>query len=161
DSDDSLTNVDGSDPPRPTALCEVQGYLYAALLAMGKVDAAAALKQRFNEAFWIPGEDYVAQALDASKRRVEAVTSNPGHCLWSGIVDPSRAPAVAERLLAPDLFSGWGLRTLSSRAVNYDPYNGANGGTWAFDSALAAAGLRRAGFVEQAELLARSVLEVG
>ena len=161
DSDDSLTNVDGSDPERPTALCEVQGYLYGALLAMGEPDRAAALKLRFNEDFWIPGEDYIAQALDGSKRRVEAATSNPGHCLWAGIVDSSRAPGVADRMLSPDLYCGWGLRTLSSRAINYDAFNGANGGVWAFDSALAAEGLRRAGFAEQAELLARSVLEAG
>ncbi len=161
DSDDSLTNVDGSDPERPTALCEVQGYLYRALLAMGRQERAAALRERFNRDFWIEGEGYIAQALDASKRRVDAVTSNPGHCMWAGIVDAAPARAVARRLLAPDLFSGWGLRTLSTLAVNFDERNPANGGVWAHDSAIAAAGLRCGGFADVAEVLARAVLEAG
>ncbi len=166
DADDSLTSADGSDPSRPAALCEVQGYLYRALLAMAQSrpelkTQAAELKRRFNRDFWIARERFVAQALDAEKRRVEAVTSNGGHCLWAGILAPSRARAVAARLVAPDLFSGWGVRTLSSGAINYDAYNGSNGSVCPFDCAMAAAGLRRAGFAAEAELVARSVLEAG
>lgn len=166
DSDDSLTHVDGTNAAGQAALCEVQGYLYRALLVMARkrpeLNArAAALWRRFNRDFWIPRESYIAQGLDRVKRRVEAVSSNPGHCLWAGILSPETARAVAARLVAPDLFSGWGIRTLSSQAINYDPGNHANGPVCPFDSAIAAAGLRRAGFVEEAELVARSVLEAG
>jgi glycogen debranching enzyme len=166
DSDDSLTHVDGSDASGSAALCEVQGYLYRALLTMAwKRPAlrarAAELKRRFNKDFWIERERFIAQALDRTKRRVESISSNPGHCLWSGILSAASARAVAGRLVSSELFSGWGIRTLSSRAVNYNPRNGANGCVVPFDCAIAAAGLRRAGFVKEAELVARSVLEVG
>jgi glycogen debranching enzyme len=166
DSDDSLTHVDGTDAGGHAALCEVQGYLYRALAAMATKrpavkSRAAELKRRFNEDFWVADERYVAQALDRDKRRVEAVSSNPGHCLWSGILAPQSARAVAARLVSPDLLTGWGIRTLSSRAINYDPRNGANGCVVPFDSAVAAAGLRRTGFINEAELVARSVLEAG
>jgi glycogen debranching enzyme len=166
DSDDSLTHVDGSDAAGNAALCEVQGYLYRALLIMARKrlslkTRAAELKRRFNKDFWIAQERFIAQALDRTKRRVEAISSNPGHCLWSGILSAPAARAVGARLASPELFSGWGIRTLSSRAINYDPRNGANGCVVPFDSAIAAAGLRRAGFVNEAELVARSVLEAG
>ncbi len=133
DSDDAFTHVDGSPAPRPAALCEVQGYLYQGLLAMaGKRPelkaAAAELRRKFNRDFWMAREQFVAQGLaqdlDGSKRQVEALTSNPGHCLWTGILPPARARAVASRLVSPELFTGWGIRTLSSRAVNYDPRRG-------------------------------------
>jgi glycogen debranching enzyme len=166
DSDDSLTHVDGTDPLRPAALCEVQGYLYRGLLAMaskrpGLKVRADALKRRFNRDFWIAGDRYVAQALDRAKRRVEAITSNAGHCLWAGILTPAKARVVGARLVSPELNSGWGIRTLSTRAVNYDPYNGSNGSVCPFDCAIAAAGLRRVGLMREAELVARSVLEAG
>ena len=166
DSDDSLTNVDGTDPSRPTALCEVQGYLYRALQVMARKrpelnGRAADLKRRFNRDFWIAGEGYVAQALDAAKSRVEAISSNPGHCLWAAILPPARARMVAARLVSPELFTGWGIRTLSSRAINYDAYNGSNGSVCPFDCTIAAAGMRRAGCVAEAELVASSVLEAG
>lgn len=164
DSDDSLTHVDGSDASGNAALCEVQGYLYRALLTMSWKRPAlrargAELKRRFNRDFWIERERFIAQALDRTKKRVESISSNPGHCLWSGILSAPTARAVAARLVSPELFSGWGIRTLSSRAINYDPRNGANGCVVPFDSAIAAAGLRRAGFVTEAERVARSVLE--
>jgi glycogen debranching enzyme len=166
DSDDSLTHTDGTEVSRPAALCEVQGYLYRGLLGMaGKRPElkarAASLRRRFNTDFWIPSERYVAQALDASKRPVEAITSNPGHCLWAGILSHARAAHVAARLVSPELFSGWGVRTLSTGAINYNRCSYHNGSVWPFDSALAAAGLRRSGFPEEAELIARAVLEAG
>jgi len=176
DSWDSIAFADGRIAPTPRATCEIQGYVYDAKRRTARLARelygdpgwaeklerdAAALKERFNRDFWIEGEGYIAQALDASKRRVEAVTSNPGHCMWAGIVDAAPARAVARRLLAPDLFSGWGLRTLSTLAVNFDERNPANGGVWAHDSAIAAAGLRCGGFVDLAEVLARAVLEAG
>ncbi len=166
DSDDSLTHIDGTDAGGHAALCEVQGYLYRALLMLARkrpaLNARAAeLKRRFNNDFWIAQERFVAQALDRTKKRVEAISSNPGHCLWSGILSAPISRAAAARLVSSDLFSGWGVRTLSSRAINYDPRNGANGCVVPFDSAIAAAGLRRTGFVDAAELVARAVLEAG
>jgi glycogen debranching enzyme len=166
DSDDSLTNKDGTDVLRPAALCEVQGYLYRGLLGMAQrrpelKERAAALRRRFNRDFWMPRARYVAQALDGSKRRVEAITSNPGHCLWAGILPRSRAAHIAARLTSPELFSGWGVRTLSTEAVNYDRCSYHNGSVWPFDSAFAAAGLQKSGFPAEAELVARALLEAG
>jgi glycogen debranching enzyme len=166
DSHDSLTNVDGSDVPRPAALCEVQGYLYRAMLAMARKRPelrakAASLRTHFNRDFWMPREKFIAQALDADKRRVEAITSNPGHCLWSGILPAGHARSVGNRLVSPELFSGWGIRTLSTGAINYDPCSYHNGSVWPHDSAIAAAGLRAAGMPKEAELVARAVLEAG
>ncbi len=166
DSGDSLTNVDGTDVLRPAALCEVQGYLYRALMSMARrrpelKARASELQARFNRDYWIPSERFIAQALDGGKQRVEAVTSNPGHCLWSSILSPAGAAAVAARLVAPDLFSGWGIRTLSTRAINYDPRSYHNGSVWPHDNAIAAAGLRLSGFPAAAELVARATLEAG
>jgi glycogen debranching enzyme len=166
DSNDSLTNVDGTDAGRPAALCEVQGYLYRALMGMARrrpelKARAAALKRRFDRDFWIPRERFVAQALDSRKQCVEAITSNPGHCLWTGIVPSAHARAVAQRMVSPELFCGWGIRTLSTRAINYDPCSYHNGSVWPHDSAIAAAGLRAAGFPAEAELVARATLEAG
>lgn len=164
DSDDSLTNVDGTDVSRPAALCEVQAYLHRGLVGMSRrrpalKEMAAGLKWRFNRDFWMPKEKYFAQALDGSKRQVKAITSNPGHCLWMRIVDRPKAALVAQRLTSPDLFSGWGIRTLSDRAVNYDPCSYHNGSVWPFDTALAVAGLRQYGFAHEAEQLARALVE--
>jgi glycogen debranching enzyme len=166
DSDDSVTHADGSDPARPVALCEVQGYLYRGLLrlAIRKPDLqerAAELQRRFNRDFWMSGERYVAQALDGAKRQVEAITSSPGHCLWAGILPRDRAASVANRLLSPELFNGWGIRTLSTKAINYDPGSYHNGSVWPFDTAMAAAGLRESGFADQAEQVARALMEGG
>jgi glycogen debranching enzyme len=164
DSDDSLTNVDGSPASRPAALCEVQGYLHRGLVGMSRrrpalKAEAAKLKRRFNRDFWIPEEKFFAQALDSSKRQVRAITSNPGHCLWMRIVDRPRSEHVARRLVSPDLFTGWGIRTLSDRAVNHDPCSYHNGSVWPFDSALAVAGLRQYGFAAEAERVARALVE--
>ena len=166
DSDDSLTHVDGTDPPRPVALCEVQAYLYRGLLGMSRKrpelkERAEELRRRFNRDFWMSGDSYVAQALDGSKRQVQAITSNPSHCLWAGILPPERAANVAERLVSPEMFNGWGIRTLSTRAINYDPDSYHNGSVWPFDTAMAAAGLRSSGFPDQAERVARALIEAG
>jgi glycogen debranching enzyme len=166
DSDDSLSHVDGALAPHPIALCEVQGYLYRGLLGMASKrrhlkSKAAQLRRRFDADFWVVREGYVAYALDGAKRPVEAVASNPGHCLWAGILPRNRAAAVAARLVSPELFSGWGVRTLSTREVSYDPCSYHNGSVWPHDSAMAAAGLRRSGFPIEAETIARAVLEAG
>jgi glycogen debranching enzyme len=164
DSDNSLTNTDGTDASRPAALCEVQAYLHRGLIGMSRRNPslrahAAELKRRFNHDFWMPDERYLAQALDGSKHQVQAVTSNPGHCLWMRILDKTKAAHVARRLVAPDLFTGWGVRTLSERAVNYDPCSYHNGSVWPFDTALAVAGLRQYGYAIEAERVARGLVE--
>ena len=166
DSDDALTHIDGTPAPLPAAICEVQGYLYQGLLGMARKRpelraAAANLRRKFNRDFWMADERFVAQGLDGSKRQVEALTSNPGHCLWTGIVPPARARAIASRLVSPEFFTGWGIRTLSSRAVNYDPCSYHDGSVWPHDSAIAAGGLRRYGLAREADLIARSILEAG
>ncbi|HET7421125.1 MAG TPA: glycogen debranching N-terminal domain-containing protein [Candidatus Dormibacteraeota bacterium] len=164
DSDDSLTNSDGTDALRPAALCEVQAYLHRGLVGMSRrrpelADHAIRLKRSFNRDFWMAQEKYVAQALDGHKRQVQAVTSNPGHCLWMRVLDAAKAARVTQRLMSPELFSGWGIRTLSDRAVNYDPCSYHNGSVWPFDTALAVAGMRQYGFAAQAERAARALLE--
>ena len=166
DSDDALTHVDGTPASLPAAICEVQGYLYQGLLAMARKRpelkaAAADLRRKFNRDFWMARERFVAQGLDGGKRQVEALSSNPGHCLWTGILPPARARAVASRLVSPEFFTGWGIRTLSSRAINYDPCSYHNGSIWPHDCAIAAAGLRRYGLAREAGVIARSVLEAG
>jgi len=166
DSDDSLNHADGSVAPHPIALCEVQGYLYRGLLGMARrrpdlKTRAAQLRRRFDTDFWVAREGYVAHALDGAKRPVEQITSNPGHCLWAGILPQRRAAAVAARMLSPELFSGWGVRTLSTNEVDYDACSYHNGSVWPHDSAMAAAGLRRSGFPNEAEQVARAVLQAG
>ena len=135
DSGDAIIYDDGSVVPSPIATCEVQGYWYVAqelmgLLALVMGDrgdamayrrAAADLKTRFNRDWWMEGEQFFALALDPDKRQVRAVTSNVGHCLSTGIIDDDRLPPVVGRLFAPDLFSGWGVRTLSSSQAFYNP----------------------------------------
>jgi glycogen debranching enzyme len=157
DSEDAVSHADGRLARAPIALVEVQGYAYAALhrgadvaAALGETDAvtawraaAAALRERFNRDFWVGNESYYALALDGDKRPCEVVSSNPGHALWSGVVDDDRAPDVGKRMLADDLFSGWGIRTLSARERRYNPMSYHNGSVWPHDNALAAAGFRR------------------
>ena len=166
DSDDSLTRVDGTSAPLPAALCEVQAYHYRGLLGMARrrpelKDTANNLRRRFNRDFWMPGENFLAQAIDGEHKHVMAISSNPGHCLWAGILAPARARAVADRLMKPEMSSGWGIRTLSAEAINYDPCSYHNGSVWPHDCALAAAGLRLNGFGREAEQVARAILEAG
>ncbi|HZQ48734.1 MAG TPA: glycogen debranching N-terminal domain-containing protein [Candidatus Dormibacteraeota bacterium] len=166
DSDDSTTHVDGRHAPGPIGLCEVQGYYYRGLMMMSRrrpelKEVAAEWRARFNREFWMPREKFVAQAIDGEHTLVRAVTSNPGHCLWSGILSKSHGQAVARRLLSGDMFSGWGIRTLSANAINYDGCSYHNGSVWPHDCAVAAAGLRDYGCDEEAELVARMILEAG
>ena len=166
DSDDSLTHTDGVVAAPPAALCEVQAYHYRGLVGMARVHPqlkglADKIRDRFQKDFWMHDEHFLAQALDGGHRQVAAMSSNPGHCLWAGILPDDKARQVGMRLLQPDLWSGWGIRTLSDRAVNYDPCSYHNGSVWPHDNALAAAGLRRAGCHEEAEQVARGILEAG
>ena len=173
DSWDGISNANGRLPEAPIALCEVQGYVYAAYLARAHfageagdnasaqrwADKAAALKTAFNRDFWLADEGYFAVGLDADKTPIDSVTSNVGHCLWTGIVDEDKAPAVVERLLAPDMFSGFGLRTLSSEMGAYNPVSYHNGSVWPHDTALAIAGLVRYGFDEAAQRLMLGLID--
>jgi glycogen debranching enzyme len=175
DSWDGIPFADGSQPKAPIALAEVQGYVYAAYIARAYFalevgddatytrfrDKAAALKQRFNDAFWMPDVGYYAMALDADKRQVDAIGSNIGHCLWTGIVDLDKAPSVARHLLAPELFSGWGVRTLATSMSTYDPMSYHCGSVWPHDNALIASGLIRYGFVDEAHRIVRGILDAG
>jgi glycogen debranching enzyme len=171
DSGDGVLNPDGSMVKGPKALCELQGYVYAAWTGMAEIfdalgqperarglrDKAAALFQRFNEAFWDDGFGGYAYALDGDKKRVLTSASNVGHLLWSGIVPPDRAGLVVRRLMAPDMFSGWGIRTLSSAHPAYNPHSYHNGSVWAHDNGLIAQGFKRYGFAAEAARVARAV----
>jgi glycogen debranching enzyme len=172
DSWDGVSFADGRLPDAPIALAEVQGYVYAAWRAgaalaeaFGDHQLAAArnlraevLKRQFNADFWLADRDAYAMALDRSKSPVDAVASNMGHCLWTGIVDEDRTAAVAKWLISSELFSGWGVRTLASSMQRYDPLSYHNGSVWPHDTAICAAGLRRAGFVEESQALASGLL---
>src|SRR5439155_18564603 len=128
----------------------------------GRLEAEAEdLKERFNRDFWMEGEGYFALALDGEKKQVTTITSNPGHCLWSGIVDESKAARLARRLLGPGLSSGWGVRTLASRQRPYDPLGYHTGTVWPHDNALIAHGLRRYGFDGEALKLIDQLISAG
>jgi glycogen debranching enzyme len=160
DSHNSVVHTDGRLAVGPVALAEVQGYAYLARLraaelfeALGLRDraqalraAAETLRKGFNDSFWVESEQYFALALDGDKRQVATVTSNPGHGLYCGIIDADKAAAMARRLLAPDMFSGWGIRTMSKAATAYNPMSYHNGSIWPHDNAFIAAGLKRYGY---------------
>lgn len=172
DSGDSVRFRDGRLAAGPIALCEVQGYAYAAKLgmaailnALGEDDHATALrtdarllKERFNRDFWLPERNFFAEALDGEKRRVDALTSNPGHLLWTGIANEDKARAVADTLLAPDLFSGWGVRTMATTEGGYNPVSYHNGSVWPHDNSLILAGLVRYGFTDHAARIVDGLL---
>ena len=173
DSDDSIPFADGSQAEPPIATCELQGYAYDARLRTARLmrevwrDAenakrlehdAAELKRRFNRDFWIAKRGHYALALDKDKRQVDAVASNMGQLLWSGIVDERRAERVVRRLLRKDLFSGWGIRSLAESEVAYNPLEYHCGTVWPHDTALIAEGMRRYGFRDEAGRLCEALL---
>lgn len=174
DSWDAVRHLDGTLATAPIALCEVQGYVYAAYQARAhfareqgetatahRYQAKAAdLRRRFNEDFWLEEHGWYALGLDADKRPVDALASNMGHCLWTGIVEPERAGFVAERLMSPELFSGWGIRTLGTSMAAYNPVSYHNGSVWPHDNALCAAGLARYGLTDAAQRVIRGQLDV-
>jgi len=120
---------------------------------------AASLKANFNRDFWLEDHEWLAMGLDRDKRPVDALTSNMGHCLWTGILDAERADAVARRLLSPEMFSGWGIRTLATPMVGYNPISYHCGSVWPHDNALCAAGLMRYGFVREAQRVIMAMLD--
>lgn len=174
DSWDAIRHADGELAEPPIALCEVQGYVYAAYIArahfareagdaatFARYEAKAAdLRRRFNEDFWLEEHGSYALGLDRDKQPIGAVASNVGHCLWTGIVDPERAELVARRLLSDDLFSGWGVRTLATSMAAYNPVSYHNGSVWPHDNAICVAGLARYGFMEEAHRVIAAQLDV-
>ncbi|GAX89504.1 amylo-alpha-1,6-glucosidase [Effusibacillus lacus] len=164
DSVDSVVHKNGSLAQPPIALAEVQGYVYDAKIRLavlferlGRPDkatelreSAARLKSNFARDFWMEEEGYVAIALDHEKKQVESVTSNPGHCLWSGLLTEEQARKVADRLLEPDMFSGWGIRTMSTESTGYNPVSYHNGSVWPHDNSICVLGLARYGFHDHA-----------
>jgi glycogen debranching enzyme len=122
---------------------------------------ASDLRTAFNEAFWLPHRGWFAVALDGDKRPVDALTSNIGHCLWTGIVDEDKAEQIAEHLLSPEMWTGWGVRTLGSTMGAYNPMSYHNGSVWPHDTAIVAAGLMRYGCVAEAQRIAVGLLEAG
>ncbi len=122
---------------------------------------AAKLYHQFNDIFWDDASGFYAYALDGDKKKVLTVASNPGHCLWSGIVPPDRAAKVVARLMAPDMWSGWGIRTLSSANPAFNPYNYQTGSVWPHDNGIIALGFKRYGFSAEAARIARDISEAG
>lgn len=172
DSHDSLGFADGTLAEPPIALAEVQGYVYAAYLARAHIaevlgdeqgagpwrQAAARLRAAFDEAFWLPRRGCYALALDRDKRPVDAVASNQGHCLWSGIVPPARAAEVADALMSPSSFTGFGVRTLDTGMRRFNPVSYHNGSVWPHDSTLVTSGLFRYGLDGHARTLRDGLL---
>ncbi|HEY1421735.1 MAG TPA: glycogen debranching N-terminal domain-containing protein [Candidatus Dormibacteraeota bacterium] len=164
DAHDGVLDESGAFPELPIGTSEMQAYVYGAKLRMAPlfeawgdtarakqlVREAADLRQRFIAAFWSEESGELAFLLDGHKRAVRTVVSNSGHCLWMGILDHARGRLAGERLMKPDMFSGWGVRTLSDQHPAYDPHSYQRGSVWPHDSVIAAAGLRRYGMAEEA-----------
>lgn len=175
DSGDSQSHRDGSLARGALAVCEVQGYAYAAYRAaaefyraLGQPEKAEVwesradrLKTLFHEKFWLPGLNTYAMALDGEKRPLEVLSSNPGHLLWSGIVPQEVAPALVRTLFSEPLWSGWGLRTLGADEVRYNPLSYHNGSVWPHDTALFAGGLMRYGFYDEVLQVAEALYRLG
>ncbi len=173
DSNDSISFATGELAESPIALSEVQGYIFAAKARMadlyrvlGNVRKAEKLqleakklKQEFNRCFWMPKKQYFALALDGKKERVDAISSNPGHCLWTRIVDDDKAPAVVRRLMSSEMFTGWGIRTLSSKMARYNPLSYHNGSIWPHDTSIISAGMNAYGFFKESNELALSLID--
>lgn len=175
DSWDGVRFADGTLGEPPIALCEVQGYVYAALIARAYfaieqgdqarssslLARAAELKRAFNRDFWLEEHGWFAMGLDRDKRPLDALTSNIGQCLWTGIVDDEKAPVIAQRLLSRDCFSGWGIRTLATSMVGYNPISYHCGSVWPHDTAICSAGLMRYGLVDEAHRLMEGLVAAG
>ena len=175
DSGTGIRFADGRIPQGPIALCEVQGYVYGAYLARAYFAGeqgdqslagdlrrrAATLKAKFNEDFWLQDKGWLAMGLDRDKKPIDALASNMGHCLWTGILDADKASLVAKRLISHDMFTGWGIRTLAASMKGYNPISYHCGSVWPHDNALCAAGLMRYGFVREAHRVIMGMLDAG
>jgi len=174
DSWNSILFSDGSAAKGPIATCEIQGYAYDARMRTARLARevwndsalakrlerdAATLRERFNRDFWIAGRGHYALALDGEKRPVDAMTSNVGHLLWSGIVPSDRAAQLTRRLMSAEMFTGWGIRTMSAKDAGYNPIEYHDGTVWPHDTALVAEGMRRYGHREEASHLALMLIQ--
>jgi len=173
DSPDAIVDQDGLQIEAPVATCEEQGFAYLAKLQMSellwwldeKTEAkrlygeAGELKKRFNETFWMAEAGFFAMGLDAHGRQIKSIGSNPGHCLATAIADEAHVERVADRLLAPDLFSGWGIRTLSSDNPAYNPYSYHRGSIWTVEHGTFALAFMRYGLHRHAERITRAQFE--
>lgn len=174
DSWDSIRFADGRLAKLPRACCEIQGYVYDAKIRCARLARevwndpafaarlereAAALKERFNRDFWIPDRGYFALALDGDKRQVDALTSNIGHLLWSGIAETDKAAACVRHLLGPRLYSGWGVRTMAEGDAGYNPIGYHVGTIWPHDNSIIAWGLRRYGYRAESARISKAILE--
>jgi glycogen debranching enzyme len=174
DSHDSIFHADGSSAEGPIALCEVQAYVYAAKLGAARMASALGhskvsdrlaseanqLRERFEAAFWCEDIGTYALALDGKKRPCRVRTSNAGHALFAGIASPERARRVAEMLMSPDSFSGWGIRTLARGEARYNPMSYHNGSVWPHDNGIIALGLARYGFRTEASRIFEALFDV-
>ena len=173
DSGDAITNDDGSLATPPIALVEVQGYCYLAQTLIGDLYSRAGdhaqgerlhreaegLRVRFNEDFWLDDKQFYALALQHGARPAAVIASNPGQAMWTGIVDPAKAPPVIDRLMADDMFNGWGIRTLSTHERRYNPVGYHVGTVWPHDNAFIASGFRRYGADAEACRLVEGIVD--
>jgi glycogen debranching enzyme len=174
DSWNSILFADGTLSRLPRATCEIQGYVYDAKMRCARLarefwddpelancseQEAAALKRRFNQDFWLEERACFALAIDGDGRKVDALTSNIGHLLWSGIVEEDKAEAIVRHLMGPQLYSGWGVRTMAEGEGGYNPIGYHLGTVWPHDNAFIAMGLRRYGYREEAARVAMGMLE--
>lgn len=173
DATDSVMYADGTMVKQPKGLCELQGYVYDAKTRMaeafqvlGDNDRAQALslqaeelKKKFNEMFWMNDEGCYAYGLDPEKKQITTIASNAGQCLWSGIADPDKAKRVAQRLLQEDMWSGWGIRTISSKNPAYNPYLYQRGSVWPQDNGIIAAGFKRYGLIDESNQVIRGIFD--
>lgn len=173
DSGDAIVHLDGSEAEPPIALVEVQGYVYLAKRGLAEIfdrdgqperaealrREARELKENFNRHFWLEDRGAYALALEAGNRPVASLTSNPGHVLFAGLADKDKAARMAERLMAEEMFSGWGIRTLSAGHPVYNPVGYHLGSVWPHDNALIVAGLRRYGFDRAARQVFQGIVE--
>lgn len=174
DSGDSVMYKDGTLAKPPIALCEPQAYLYAAWTEVAKLanvlgftaiaekltGESASLKARFQRDFWMEKEQFLALALDGDMRQVNVISSNPGHCLFSGILEDEQAHAIADRIMHADMHSGWGIRTLAESTLAYNPMSYHNGSIWPHDNAIIAEGMRTIGRTKDAHTIMLELLEV-
>ncbi len=174
DSDNCIVDRNGKVAQGAIALCEVQGYVYAAKIRMSEIaerkslfdlaemwrSQAQDLKTRFNQDFWMPDQDFCALALDGDGKPVDSITSNPGHCLHLGIFDHEKSLSVAARLNEPDMFNGWGVRTLSSQSPAYNPMGYHIGSVWPHDNSLIALGMRSQSLVKQSLRIVQGLIDM-
>jgi glycogen debranching enzyme len=174
DSGDAIVYEDGRQVDPPISTCEEQAFVYVAKLRMSEIlwimgdrdlarkmfHDASELKKRFNDRFWMNDKKFFALGLDSKRQQIKSISSNPGHLLACGIVDTNLAAPVARRLLEEDMFTGWGVRTLSAGHPAYDPYSYHRGSVWPVEHGTFAMGMMRFGLIDELHTIARGMFEV-